>query len=41
MSKFALGVAAGVVANLVTVWLLLGAGKQLLSRETQEKINAQ
>ena len=40
MRQFALGFAAGVAANLFTVWLLLGAGKHLLSRETQERIRA-
>lgn len=40
MRQFALGFAAGVAANLFTVWLLLGAGSKILSQEKQEKLRA-
>lgn len=38
--QFAVGFAAGVLANLFTVWLLLGAGSKILSAEKQEKLRA-
>lgn len=38
MRQFLVGFAAGVAANLFTLWLVLGAGQRILKEEQRERL---